>query len=126
MSDILRPIHDRTQRPILSDSEAMSIEWLRVSYQQVILEREERIAAELAGLRRDNAALAEQNDALTAENARLRGADTAMGQTIETLGTRAFRERERRIRSEQFTTVVLTIALVATGVAVWLAWTAWR
>ena len=112
MSDILRPIHDRRQRPILSGTEAMSIEWLRVSYQQVILEREERIAAELASLRRDNATLAKWNDALSAENRALRRDQS--------------REHERLVLAEQCLTVGLVALAAATLAAVVWAVTTWR
>lgn len=119
MSDLLQPINNRSQAPYLSESDAMAVEWLRLSWADAIREREERILAELAGLRLDNAALAERIEDLEAQNATL----SAM---IERMAGLSLHDRERLIVAEQAHTVWLAGLAVATLAAVVFAITVWR
>lgn len=135
MSDLSQRIQNRTpaRPPVLDRHDAQRVEARLLTYEQARYETAARLRIENALLREqnerlaaDNAALAERNDELWAENVRLRGATTTMGQTIETLGARAFAERERRENAERWHTVYLAGLVIVTAIAVWMAWAAWR
>lgn len=104
MTPELRPIHDRSRRAYLSDTEAMRVEWRRATWSQIVEEREERLQREQR-LRQDNDWLAEQIEDLEAENATLQRQNARLSEARD--------DAERLVSRLAIVTLVLGMIVAA-------------
>lgn len=103
----LKPIHNRQQTPLLSETEAMRVEWGRTTFAEIGQEQNAR-------LRIENQMQRDRIERLEAENATLSA-------TVETLASQSLRDRERLIVAGKAHTLWLGGLAVATLAAVIVA-----